>query len=71
MTTLISMNSVYPITPEAGSYIANTITLNGHGLGDIGSKFVSFNAISSAAPRIPFNYTIRSDNTPTKFGINF
>lgn len=55
--------------PEAGSYAANTIKITGNGLGDISSKFVSFNAISSAA--VPFSYKIRTDNTPTSFGIDF
>ena len=68
VNTLISVSSV---SPASGSYVANTIKIIGNGLGDIGNKYVSFNAISSVATTVPFRYKVRSDNTPTSFGIDF
>ena len=61
---------VSSISPENGSYVGNTIYLMGNGLVDVGNIYMSFTAASSTG-NVPFNYTIRKDNTPSRFGIDF
>lgn len=62
--------TVTEISPKNGSYIGNSIYLKGSGLVDLGNVYLNFNATSSSSAN-GFAYTVRSDNTPTQFGIDF